>query len=46
MRVLLTRSRQGYVLFLPKKIENDLTFDKDLIENTYKLLKQIGIEEI
>jgi hypothetical protein len=46
MRVLLTRSRQGYVLFLPKKIENDLTSDKDLIENTYKLLKQIGIEEI
>ena len=45
-RVLLTRARQGMVIFIPKGDNRDLTRQKEFYDNTYKYLKEIGIEEI
>ena len=45
-RVLLTRARQGMVLFIPKGDDEDYTRQKIFYDGTYSLLKDIGIEEI
>lgn len=45
-RVLLTRSRQGMILYIPKGSERDQTRQKVFYDGTYEYLKGIGIEEI
>ena len=45
-RVLLTRSRQGMIIFIPKGSDSDATRDKVFYDGTYEYLKNIGIEEI
>lgn len=45
-RVLLTRARQGFVIFVPTGDENDITMQLDFYDGTYNYLKEIGIKEI
>lgn len=45
-RVLLTRARQGLVIFVPKGDENDWTMKAEFYDGIYKYLKEIGLEEI
>lgn len=45
-RVLLTRARQGMIIFIPEGSKEDKTRPIEYYENTYKYLKEIGIEEI
>lgn len=45
-RVLLTRARQGLVIFIPSGNEEDATRKKEYYDGTYKYLKEIGIKEI
>ncbi len=45
-RVLLTRARQGMVIFIPKGSNIDHTRPHEFYDNTYNYLKEIGIEEI
>lgn len=45
-RVLLTKARQGMVMFIPKSSEIDHTRPKAFYDETYEYLKEIGIEEI
>ena len=45
-RVLLTRSRQGMIIFIPKGSDSDATRAKVFYDGTYEYLKNIGIEEI
>ncbi|PKG56045.1 DUF2075 domain-containing protein [Shewanella sp. GutDb-MelDb] len=45
-RVLMTRSRQGMVIFLPEGNDNDITRKVEFYDNTFKYLKKCGIEEI
>ena len=45
-RVLLTRARQGMVIFIPEGDNRDLTRQIEFYDNTYKYLKEIGIEEL
>jgi DUF2075 family protein len=45
-RVLLTRARQGLIIFVPEGDDNDHTRPKDLYDNTFNYLKSLGIEEI
>lgn len=45
-RVLLTRARQGMVIFIPEGDNRDLTRQTEFYDNTYKYLKEIGIEEL
>ena len=45
-RVLLTRARQGMVIFVPKGDENDQTMKPEFYDGTYKYLKELGLEEI
>jgi len=45
-RVLLTRARQGMVIYIPNGDENDHTRPSKLYDGTYNYLKQIGFEEI
>ena len=45
-RVLLTRSRQGMVLYIPRGSEQDQTRQKAFYDGIYEYLKGIGIEEI
>ncbi len=45
-RVLLTRARQGMVIFVPESSVLDHTRPKAFFEKTYEYLKQIGIQEI
>ncbi len=45
-RVLLTRARQGFIIFIPNGSEEDTTRMPDFYDATYNYLKQIGIEEI
>ena len=45
-RVLLTRARQGMVIFIPKSSDIDHTRPSEFYDNTYKYLKEIGIKEI
>ena len=47
-RVLLTRARQGFVIFVPKGVdkEEDQTRDKDYYESIYNYLKSCGIRDL
>jgi hypothetical protein len=45
-RVLLTRARQGLVIFIPHGNNNDKTRLNKYYDGTYRYLLQIGIEEI
>jgi hypothetical protein len=45
-RVLLTRARQGMVIFIPESNELDHTRPKEFYDRTYEYLKEIGIKEI
>ena len=45
-RVLLTRARQGFIIFIPNGDENDKTMLPAYYDGVYSYLKDIGIEEI
>ena len=45
-RVLLTRSRQGMVIYVPEGNKYDVTTAPELYDGTYQYLKKIGIETI
>ncbi len=45
-RVLLTRARQGLVIFIPLGDESDPSREPKFYDGTYKYLKSIGIDEI
>lgn len=45
-RVLLTRARQGMIIFIPKGFREDITRQPKFYDGTYNYLKQIGLEEI
>ena len=45
-RVLLTRARQGMVLFVPTGTDDDHTRPKEYYDSTYKYLKELGISEL
>ena len=45
-RVLLTRARQGMVLFIPKGDDDDHTRPKKYYDSTYRYLRGLGIREI
>jgi hypothetical protein len=45
-RVLLTRARQGMVIFIPEGNDEDATKSKNFYDGTYNYLKEIGIKEI
>lgn len=45
-RVLLTRARQGMVIFVPEGDNHDITRLKDFYDGTFKYLEQIGFEVI
>ncbi|NTU99331.1 DUF2075 domain-containing protein [Candidatus Falkowbacteria bacterium] len=44
-RVLLTRARQGMVIFVPEGTSDDPTRMPRFYDNTYKYLKSLGIQE-
>ena len=45
-RVLLTRARQGMVIFIPKGSDTDPTRPREFYDGTYDYLKGLGIMEI
>lgn len=45
-RVLLTRARQGFVIFVPKGDRHDETMKTEFYDGIYEYLKEIGLEEI
>lgn len=45
-RVLLTRGRQGMVIFIPEGDDSDPTRQKTYYDQTYEFLKSCGINEI
>lgn len=45
-RVLLTRARQGMVLFVPNSNNEDITRLKEYYDGTFEYLKSLGLEEI
>jgi Uncharacterized conserved protein (DUF2075) len=45
-RVLLTRARQGMIIFVPRGDNNDHTRPSDFYDNTYEFLVRCGIKEI
>jgi hypothetical protein len=45
-RVLLTRARQGMIIFIPNGSEDDKTRLPEFYDETFEYLKQIGIEEL
>ena len=45
-RVLLTRARQGVIIFIPKGDKNDSTRKPSFYDETYEYLKEIGLKEI
>ncbi|MDR1130871.1 MAG: DUF2075 domain-containing protein, partial [Oscillospiraceae bacterium] len=45
-RVLLTKARQGMIIFIPHGSDVDLTRPHDYYDGTYRYLKEIGIQEI
>lgn len=45
-RVLLTRARQGFIIFVPEGSLDDKTRLPEFYDGTYQYLKRIGIEEI
>ena len=45
-RVLLTRARQGVVIFIPKGDKDDDTRRPEFYDETYQYFKEIGFEEL
>lgn len=45
-RVLLTRARQGFIIFVPTGDDNDETMKPEFYNGVYEYLKEIGIKEI
>ncbi len=45
-RVLLTRARQGFIIFIPDGDDKDITRRPEYYNGIYNYLKEIGIEEI
>ncbi len=45
-RVLLTRARQGMVIFVPKGDENDVTRLPIFYDELYQYLRDLGIENL
>jgi len=45
-RVLLTRARQGMVLFVPTGADDDHTRPKNYYDSTYRYLRDLGLREI
>ncbi len=45
-RVLLTRARQGMVIFIPEGSDTDITRKREFYDKTYAYLRKIGVEEI
>lgn len=45
-RVLLTRARQGMVIFIPRGCDEDITRKPKFYDETYNYLKTLGIDEI
>jgi hypothetical protein len=45
-RVLLTRARQGMIIFIPEGNDEDFTRSKVFYDSTYEYFKNIGIKEI
>ncbi|MBT8245682.1 DUF2075 domain-containing protein [Winogradskyella sp.] len=45
-RVLLTRARQGMIIYIPKGSEIDHTRPNEFYDETWKYFRDIGIEEI
>lgn len=45
-RVLLTRARQGMIIFIPKGYSKDITRPVNIFDGTYEFFKNIGIQEI
>lgn len=45
-RVLLTRSRQGFIIFIPEGDAYDETRKNDYYDETYKYLQKIGLNEL
>lgn len=45
-RVLLTRARQGMVIFIPEGCDFDKTRPNEFYDNTYNYLKELGINEL
>jgi len=45
-RVLLTRARQGMVIFIPEGSDIDKTRKREFYDRTYEYLQEIGIAEL
>ncbi len=45
-RVLLTRARQGMVIFIPEGSGVDETRDRKFYDHTYEYFKSIGVTEV
>ena len=45
-RVLLTRSRQGFIIYVPRGNNEDATRNPAFYDETYEYLKSIGVAEI
>lgn len=45
-RVLLTRARQGLIIYVPEGSDEDPSRNKDYYDRTYQYLKRTGMEEI
>lgn len=45
-RVLLTRARQGLIIFIPNGSDKDKSRKKEYYDGTYQYLKSLGIEEL
>ncbi len=45
-RVLLTRARQGFVIFIPEGCDADLTRQSSFYDGIYYYLKKIGMKEL
>lgn len=45
-RVLLTRARQGFVIFVPTGDETDMTAKPEYYDGIYRYLKSLGIKEL
>lgn len=44
--MILTRARQGMVIFVPKGGQADITRPPDFYDETFALLKRCGLEEV
>lgn len=45
-RVLLTRARQGLIIFIPTGDSSDITMQPSFYDGIYEYFKEIGIEEV